>query len=145
MDRSQQAAEARLVAASHARAVSDFARGIVGSTSSAASAGERIREARRLRMLSLQHLNFTVRAEFLRGTPWSEIAAALGRDEDAVRAEFEAGTLQWAEEMSQDPKRAERSIAEAEDLDAWYQSHAVEFLDPAEEAPVTRLFSHPER
>ncbi|WP_330335697.1 hypothetical protein OHS33_38615 (plasmid) [Streptomyces sp. NBC_00536] len=143
MDRSQRAAEARLIAASHAREVSDFARGVVGGTSSAATAADRIGEARRLRLLALQVLNWSVRAAVLEGTPWVEIATALGRDAEAVRAEFEAGTSQWADLASRDPERAERSAAEAEALDTWYRTHAVDFLDPAEDAPVSGLFAPP--
>ncbi|KIF04162.1 hypothetical protein PL81_20345 [Streptomyces sp. RSD-27] len=143
MDRSEQAADARLIAASHAREVSDFARGIVGATSNTATAADRLREARRLRLLALQVLNWSVRAEVLDGTPWTEIAAALGRDADAVRAEFESGTLQWADLALRDPDRTERRVAEAEDLDNWYRTHAVDFLDPAEDAPVSGLFTPP--
>ncbi|MFD4933437.1 hypothetical protein [Streptomyces virginiae] len=145
MDRLQQAAEARLIAASHSREVSDFARGIVGGTSGSASPAERIREARRLRLLSLQVLNWTVRAEVLAGTPWEEIAAALGRDTENVRAEFDAGTTQWAERNAADPQRAEDSVTEAEALDAWYRVHAVDLLDPPEGAPVSGLFTPPEK
>ncbi|RSS95057.1 hypothetical protein EF903_05290 [Streptomyces sp. WAC05292] len=143
MDRTQQAAQARLIAAGHAREVADFARGIVGGTSSDAPAIERIQEARRLRLLSLQQLNWTVRAEVLQGTPWSVIAAGLGRDEEAVRAQFEVGTQQWADRTAQDPEAEQRSLAEAEALDEWYRVQAVDLLDPVATAPVSSLFTHP--
>ncbi|MFD7764086.1 hypothetical protein [Streptomyces microflavus] len=143
MDSARQSAEARLVAAGHAREVADFARGIVGDTSSDATAADRIRAARRLRLLSLQVLNWTVRAEVLNGTAWSELAAALGRDEGSVREEFEAGTVQWAENIDADPQHAEHSATAARALDAWYEVHAEDMLDPAHEAPVSALFTAP--
>ncbi|AWI32675.1 hypothetical protein [Streptomyces tirandamycinicus] len=143
MDRSQQAAEARLIAAAHAREASDFARAIVGSTSGADTAAERIRAGRRLRLLSLQVLQWTVRAEILRGTPWPELAAALGRDEESLRAEYEAGTLQWADRLADDAAAAEQSVEAARALDAWYRTHAEELIDPAEDAPVSGLFTPP--
>ncbi|MGW7090121.1 hypothetical protein ACWGH2_42430 [Streptomyces sp. NPDC054871] len=143
MDPSRQAAEARLIAAVHAREVADFARGIVGDSSSDVAAADRIRAARRLRLLSLQVLNWTVRAEVLSGTPWPELAAGLGRDERTLRAEFEASTLQWAEDNEAEPESADQSLATAEALDAWYKRHADELLDPATEAPVSSLFTPP--
>lgn len=143
MDPSRQAAEARLIASGHAREVSDFARGIVGDASSDATPTERIRAARTLRLLSLQVLNWTIRAEVLRGTPWPELAAALDRDETSLRAEFEAGTHQWAERHANDPEQKEHSAAAAEALDDWYRRHAEEFLDPDRVAPVSGLFTSP--
>ncbi|MFD3815243.1 hypothetical protein ACFWRZ_09260 [Streptomyces rubiginosohelvolus] len=143
MDFARQSAEARLVAAAHAREVADFARGIVGDVSSSATAADRIRAARRLRLLSLQVLNWTVRAEVLSGESWADLASALGRDEDAVREEFGAGTVQWAERNDADPNRADLSEAEAQALDDWYAAHAEEVLDPGHVAPVSALFTTP--
>ncbi|WP_433860132.1 hypothetical protein [Streptomyces kronopolitis] len=143
MDPSRQAAEARLLAAGHAREVADFARGIVGDSSSDAAAADRIRAARRLRLLSLQVLNWTVRAEVLDGTPWPELAAALGRDEEALRVEFEAGTLHWAKDNDADLEQPEQILATASALDAWYERHADDLLDPATQAPVSSLFTPP--
>ncbi|MGW0562968.1 hypothetical protein ACWDZ4_20670 [Streptomyces sp. NPDC003016] len=140
MDLSQQAAEARLIASGHAREVADFARGIVGDASSDATPAERIRAARRLRLLSLQVLNWTIRAEVLRGTPWPELATALDRDEESLRTQFEAGTHQWAERHANDPERAEQSAAAAEALDDWYRRHTEELLDPDQLTPVSGLF-----
>ncbi|MFI9052510.1 hypothetical protein [Streptomyces sp. NPDC053427] len=143
MDPSRQAAEARLLAAGHAREVADFARGIVGDSSSDVAAADRIRAARRLRLLSLQVLNWTVRAEVLSGTSWTELAASLGRDEDALREEFEDSTLQWTKDHDADPEQPEQSLAAAEALDAWYKRHADGLLDPATQAPVSSLFTPP--
>jgi hypothetical protein len=143
MDRSLQAAEARLIAASHAREAADFARGIVGDTTSGSTAMDRIRAARRLRLMDLQVLQWTVRAEVLLGTPWPEIAAALDRDEESVRAEFEASTLQWAERNAREPQPIEEVIGEARDLDAWYRKHREDVLDPGTDAPVSGLFASP--
>ncbi|MEV0487342.1 hypothetical protein AB0I69_42920 [Streptomyces sp. NPDC050508] len=143
MDPSRQAAEARLLAAGHAREVADFARGIVGDSSSGVDAADRIRAARRLRLLSLQVLNWTVRAEVLHGTPWPDLAVALGRGEDALREEFEASTLQWARDHDADPASTEQSLAAAAALDAWYERHADDLLDPDTQAPVSSLFPPP--
>lgn len=143
MNRPQQAAEARLVTAEHAREAADFARSIVGSASSDVSAPDRIVAARRLRLLSLQVLQWTVRAEVLAGTPWDVLAAALGRDEDAVKAEFEAGTAQWADRQAADPRSEQESEATARALDDWYRRHADDLLDPAQDAPVSSLFTRP--
>ncbi|MFB6505600.1 hypothetical protein ACFC07_22085 [Streptomyces sp. NPDC056099] len=143
MDPSRQAAEARLLAAGHAREVADFARGIVGDSSSDVAAADRIRAARRLRLLSLQVLNWTVRAEVLRGTPWPDLAAALNRDEASLREEFEASTLQWARDHDADPESGEQSLAAAAALDAWYERHADDLLDPDAQAPVSSLFPPP--
>ncbi|WP_030372355.1 hypothetical protein [Streptomyces rimosus] len=144
MDCPQQAAQARLITAEHAREVADFARGIVGEISGEGTAADRILAARRLRLLSLQVLQWTVRAEALAGTPWSELAAALCRDEDSVQAEFEAGTRQWAERQAADPDAESGAPEAARALDAWYRRHADALLDPEKEAPVTGLFTCPD-
>ncbi|MEU0857430.1 hypothetical protein ABZ352_18600 [Streptomyces griseofuscus] len=141
MDDSQLMAEARLITAMHAREVADFARGIVGSVATG-TAAEHIRAARRLRLLSLQVLQWTVRSEVLRGEPWSELAAALGRDEEAVRAEYEAGTAQWTVRLAEHPD-SEESVETARALDEWYRAHADDLLDPAEVSPVSALFTAP--
>ncbi|MEU7228948.1 hypothetical protein [Streptomyces chrestomyceticus] len=143
MDRSQQAAQARLITAEHAREVADFARGIVGGLSEEGTAADRILAARRLRLLSLQVLQWTVRAEVLAETPWPELAAALGRDEESVRAEFEAGTEQWASRAAVDPDAESGSVETARALDAWYRQHADALLDPEREAPISGLFTRP--
>ncbi|MEU1221260.1 hypothetical protein [Streptomyces microflavus] len=143
MDRPQQAAQARLITAGHAREVADFARGIVGATSGDSTAGDRILAARRLRLLSLQVLQWTVRAEVLAGAPWDVLATALGRDEVTVRAEFEEGTASWAVRQAADGDAAAEFEAAAQALDDWYRRHADDLLDPAHEAPVSDLFTHP--
>ncbi|MFB8025895.1 MULTISPECIES: hypothetical protein [unclassified Streptomyces] len=142
MDNASQASEARLIVAGHAREVSDFARGIVGGTAGPADTADRIVAARRLRLLSLQVLQWTVRAEWLKGASWAEIAAALDRDEETVRAEFEVGTEQWAVRAGAEANAEGRSVAAAVALDEWYRAHAG-LLDPAVNSPVSGLFTPP--
>ncbi|MFE1270619.1 hypothetical protein [Streptomyces sp. NPDC058758] len=142
MNPSRQVAAARLAAAQAARATADLARAVVGETSSPASAADRIRAARRLRVLSLEALDWTIRAEYLNGTSWVELAQLLQRDAGTLRRQYEAGTLQWAEAL---PESTDDEADAAGALDAWYRRHAEELLDPAQEAPVSGLFTPPHK
>ncbi|MFJ4342685.1 hypothetical protein [Streptomyces sp. NPDC088915] len=142
MNHSRQVAAARLAAAHAARATADLSRAYVGETSSAASAEDRIRAARRMRVLSLQVLDWTIRAEFLNGASWEELAEYTGRrDVNALREQYEAGTLQWVEEL---PESTQEEAETAGALDEWYRRHAEELLDPAHDSPVGGLFIPPQ-
>ncbi|MFJ8301349.1 hypothetical protein ACIQ9R_36360 [Streptomyces sp. NPDC094447] len=136
----RQVAAARLAAAEAARATADLARAVVGETSSQASAEDRIRAARRLRVLSLEVLDWTIRSEFLNGVPWEELAGYARRDAETLRRQYEAGTLQWVASL---PESTESEADAADTLDGWYRRHAEELLDPAHETPVGGLFTPP--
>ncbi|MEU3501192.1 hypothetical protein ABZ726_10600 [Streptomyces hundungensis] len=140
MEHSRRAAAARLAAAQTARASADLARAYVGDTSAPVATGDRIRAVRRLRVLTAELMDWTVRAEFLAGASWAELASATGRDEATLRAEYEEGTLQWALAL---PEGTDGELQDAEMLDAWYRRHAEELVDPGENVPVSGLFTPP--
>lgn len=142
MNPSRQVAAARLAAAQAARAAADLARAQVGETSTDATAADRIRGARRLRLLAMQVLDWTIRAEFLNGATWEELAEHAGRDASSLKRQYEAGTLQWVEGL---PNSTQDEADEAAALDAWYARHAEELLDPeAAKSPVAGLFTPPQ-
>lgn len=145
-------ARARLAFAVAGREASDYARGLVGDVGSPQLPGERVRNARRLRLLALSVLDRAVLIEALTGTSWAEIAEALAMPEDEVRRRYEATVEQWARELpaamldatiygdlttglrhDHDPEGTAAAI------DAWYSRHA----EPWEGAdtPVQRALS----
>lgn len=133
-----------------ARETADYARGLVGDVGTPQLPGERIRNARRLRLLTLSLLDRAVLIEALTGTSWPEIADALALPEDETRRRYEPTVQQWAVELAkQDPSIygdltvGMRHDADPEGtaaaLDAWFSRHA-EPWDGAD-TPVTRALT----
>lgn len=133
---------ARIATARAARDLSDLARQEVASTAEPLSPAERIRRARRLRQMATEIVDLVVLAEALAGTPWEEIAGALGpknlgRDPDTVRAEYEDALAEW---QALPEERMEAGAEGTDDLDAWYERHREDH-DPAAPSPVTDLLN----
>jgi hypothetical protein len=141
---------ARIAQAVAARETADFARGLVGDVATPMMPGERIRKARRLRLLALTVLDRTVLIERALGASWAEIADALARSEDAVRDTYEEVFERWAANLP--PEGMDASIigdftiglrpdmdplGTAESLDLWYERTRDDW-DSSDQHPVTR-------
>jgi hypothetical protein len=111
-----------------AREVSDCAHHLVGAASQDMPASERIRSARRLRLLTLEILDRTVIAELLAGATMDEVAEALLLDPETARGRYSDALELWAH-----PQDAEqRGPGEAGDpdvagtaagIDRWWARH----------------------
>ncbi|GAA2438986.1 hypothetical protein [Streptomyces glaucus] len=133
---------ARIATARAVRDLSDLARQEVAATAEPLDPAERIRNARRMREMATQIVDLVVLAEALAGTPWEEIAEALGpknvgRDPDTVRAEYEDAVAEW---QAIPEAQMEAAAEGAEALDAWYDRHREDH-DPASSSPVTDLLN----
>ncbi|MGA5822224.1 hypothetical protein ACPC54_30695 [Kitasatospora sp. NPDC094028] len=139
------AARAKVATAVAQREVAQFAAALVGETSTARPAHDRIREARHLRLLALEALDRTVIAARLDGAGWDELGEALLLDPEVAQVRYEAAAARWAAPAA----AAARGPGEpgdpdvagtAELLDAWYAA-ARPVLDPQIEEPVDRPVS----
>lgn len=134
-----------------ARENADYARGLVGDISTPMLPGERIRAARRLRVLALTVLDRAVLIERAAGCSWEEIARALGLSVDETRARYEETWQVWCAEAA--PAGVDARVqgehglglrfdedpqGTAEMLDAWYMRHAEPWDDAPSEAPCVR-------
>lgn len=152
MDSYNAGARARLAFAVAGRDTADYARGLVGDVGTPQLAGERIRNARRVRLLALTMLDRAVLIEALTGTSWAAIADALALPESEARKRYEETVEKWARALPTgvldatifgDATTGLRHDHDPEGtaaaLDAWFQRHA----EPWEGAdnPVTRSLS----
>lgn len=143
---------ARLAYAVASREVADYARGLVGDTATPMLPGERIRAARRLRVLALSVLDRAVLVELAAGASWANVADALGLPEAEVRRRYQETAARWVSGQSPDEADLDLSIygdfstglhpdsdpeGMAAALDAWYLRHS-EPWDERADGPVTR-------
>lgn len=129
---------ARIAVAVTAQEASDLARLIVGDISNpATTTTERIRAARRVRLVSLALVDRAVIAAVMDGESWESVAAAIGMDEDAAERRY-APVLPsaWVDGT---PDWADGDLARTADaLDLWWTRHAEPWETPAEH-PVSSL------
>lgn len=128
---------ARITAARGCRDLSDLARQEVGTTAAPADPAARLMGARRLRVLANEIVDRIVVAEALAGTPWSEIADALGRDRGTLEAEYGESVEEW---RSLTEAEAEAAAGDVAALDSWYVRHQEEG-DPTADNPVGELLN----
>lgn len=147
---------ARVSLAVAAQEAADLSRGVVGDVSTPMSAVERIRKARRVRLVSLTVVDRAVLAVLSEGASWEEVAEGLGyRDAPGETAVERAKRIhgptwdQWLlGDLDDDADfgdygiglRGDNDMAgTAATLDQWYVRHA-DYLEP-DAAPVTRVFA----
>ncbi|MFJ2745297.1 hypothetical protein ACIO3O_37200 [Streptomyces sp. NPDC087440] len=129
---------ARITAARAARDISDLARQAVAAAAADMPPEERLQAVRRLRQLANELVDVTVLAEALAGTPWTDTAHALGRqDPDTVEAEYEESVAEW---RALPPEALSAAAAGTEGLDHWYARHREDH-DPDVETPVSDLLN----
>ena len=117
------------------REAADLGRGIVGDISTRMPPGERIRKARRLRMLGLTATDRAVLAELSEGASWGVVADALGLTVGEARVRYEPTWQAW---LSTKPDAEDDDFGDyslglrgdldmagtAESLDSWWVRHA---------------------
>lgn len=125
---------ARIALAVAARETADLGRGVVGDVSTPMRRGERIRAARRIRLLSLAVLDRAVLAELSEGATWAEVGDAVGGlDAEEARRRYESTWREWL-----DPDQVSGDFGDftvglrgdpdlegtAWELDRWWVRHA---------------------
>ena len=144
---------ARLAFAVAARESADYSRGLVGDVGTPMLPGERIRAARRLRVLAMTILDRAVLVELAAGTSWAEVADNLALPEAEVRRRYEEGFMVWSEGeppiglnmtlwgdfgTALDPDSDPAGMAAA--LDLWFGRHS-EPWEQATDQPVSRILT----
>jgi hypothetical protein len=113
---------------------------MVGDLSTPMRRGERIRNARRLRLLSISVLDRAVLTELADGADWDEVAFALGLEVAEARRRYAPVWDQWQAGEFEAEDFGDFGIGltgdldaagTAEALDAWWQRHS----EPWEQAP----------
>lgn len=146
---------AKVAMAVGAREAADYARGLVGDVSTPMLPGERVRAARRLRVLALTVLDRAVLVERAQGCSWAEIARALSLSEEETVARYAETFEQWVAERA--PEGIDASVlgdfgiglrfdedpeGTAASVDAWYARHAEPWEHAeAQGGPCTRALS----
>lgn len=140
---------ARLALAVAGQESADLSRGIVGDVSTPMAPGERIRKARRVRLLSLSLVDRAVLAELSEGASWETVATALGKDREDARRIYEPLWRQWLDGDTDDEAdfgdygiglRGDLDLAgTAEGLDSWWNRHKEPWEDPATYQPVAQV------
>jgi hypothetical protein len=107
--------------------------------------GERIRNARRLRLLAMSVLDRAVLTELADGASWDEVAFALGLDVAEAQRRYVPVWEQW-QEGDDDFDFGDFSVGlsgdldlagTAEALDSWWQRHSEPWETPEGVTPVT--------
>lgn len=131
----------------------DYAYGLVGDAATPMPPGELIRAHRRLRLRTLTGLDRAVIVEYLSGTTWEQIAAALGLSLEEAQARYQETCEMWAAERRADDTAdfGDFTIGlhgdddlegTAAALDSWYKRHAAPWGTPEEgPGPVTRALT----
>jgi hypothetical protein len=139
---------ARLALAVAARESADLSRGIVGDVSTPMRPGERVKKARRVRLMSLAIVDRAVLAELTDGATWEQVGDALGIDCDEARRRYEPTWRQWVEgDYDDDADFGDFGVGlrgdldlpgTADALDSWWLRHA-EPWETALDAPVMQV------
>lgn len=145
---------ARLALAVAAREAADLARGVVGDVSTPMRPGERIRAARRIRLMSLSIVDRAVLAELSDGTSWDDVAVALGIDADTARRRYEPTWLDWqAGDVDDEADFGDFSVGlpgdldlpgTAATLDSWWVRHAEPWETADRTNPVAQVLTDDE-
>jgi|GEM_PF-5811666 len=125
------------------RDAADFARNFTRDVPTSHPTGERIRNARRLRMLSLVVLDRTVLLELLEGADWQELSDALGIPAEEVERRYRHTWEVWKSNLAADDldpnlfgdhttglPHDPDPMGTAETIDAWLFRHAEPWEDP---------------
>jgi len=155
-ERPSAGARASLAFAVAGRDAADYARGLVADVDKDHSPGERIRQARQLRIITLLVLDRAVLVEALTGTSWDAISDALMIPKDEVIRRYAPTVQRWRDDL--DSGRVDATIfgdfttgllddpdpeGTARTVDAWVARHAEPWdVEPDGAGPVTRAL-HP--
>jgi hypothetical protein len=141
---------ARIAFAVSGRECADYARGLVGDLAHELRPGERVRSARRLRVLSMVALDRAVLIELAEGATWEEVGRALGMSAEDAASRYSETWAEWsAEESPYAPaSSSEFHVGLRDDpdlpatvhaLDQWFSRHAEPWEDA--DSPVGRSLS----
>lgn len=140
---------ARLALAVAGRECADLSRGVVGDVSTPMVPGERIRKARRVRLMSLSVVDRAVLTELSEGATWEVVADALGMSvAEAERVHGPTWRRWLAGDLDDEADfgdygvglRGDLDLAgTAESLDAWHHRHREPWDGDDAERPVARV------
>lgn len=131
---------ARLSLAVAGAELSDLGRGVVADMSTPMRPGERIRKARRARLMSFTVVDRAVLVELAEGADWDTIADALFQPVDEVRRRYEPTWEQWLADDLEDTGIGDNAVGlrgdqdpagTAATIDQWLRRHT----DPWDQDP----------
>lgn len=140
---------ARLALAVAGQEAADLARGIVGDVSTPMRPGERIRSARRARMLSLTLVDRAVLAELSEGATWETVGEALGVTADEAERRYRLTWDQWqAGDWDDELDFGDHTVGlrgdadlegTAQSLDSWWNRHKEPWESRGFDQPVLQV------
>lgn len=129
----------------------DLARGVVGDLSTPMTGVERIKKARRVRLLGLSVVDRAVLAVLSEGGTWAEVAEGLGVDEATAVLRYSDTWADWLNPDPTDPDFGDYTLGLTGDqdaagtaamLDQWYNRHRDPWDDPNVAQPATQVLVH---